>query len=72
MRAAMRAEVVPKLASSVANIVDRASDTFMMFFAESAPDSRFDLLFGLWGTFGRALNFSAAAVAVVVAGCKCN
>ena len=53
-------------------MVDRASDTFMMFFAESAPDSRFDLLFGLWGTFGRALNFSAAAVAVVVAGCKCN
>ena len=68
MHAAMRAGVVPKLSLSVAGVVDRASNTFVMFFTESAPDPRVDLFFGLGGTFGRTFDFSAA----VVAGCKGN
>jgi hypothetical protein len=69
MRVAMRAGVVPKLALSVAGMVGRVGNTFVMFFTESAPRSRVDLRFGLQGTFGRTFEVTAA---VVVVGCKGN
>jgi len=59
--------VVPELVSSVARVMSKMDNTFVVLFTESIPDPRVGLLFGWWGIIERAVRFPGAGVVV---GCK--